>query len=71
MTNDESWKKNDTSDPRYKRMAVISFLLCAVLGLVGGLFLGLKISGAEEAAEAAAQERAKQPPPAESPLKQR
>lgn len=44
-----SWKKQDTDDPIYKRNFKLVAAVTIVLGLIGSSILAYKISGAEEA----------------------
>ena len=45
----QDWKKFDTTTSQYKRHAVVAILVCTILGAMGGLLLGYKISAAEQA----------------------
>ncbi|MEZ4458241.1 MAG: hypothetical protein R3E66_00655 [bacterium] len=54
----ENWKKNDTSDPRYKRNVLIVASVTLTLGLIAASILAAKINAAE-AANAASIEQLK------------
>ena len=54
----ENWKKNDTSDPTYKRNVIVVASVTFTLGLIAASILAAKINAAE-AANAASIEQIK------------